>query len=279
MNINWKLKSKIFSFISFFQLDNLLYFIQKNITKKSRIEINCIIDDWIYHQENLISMKSPSIIEFGAGKNLSQNIFLSNFFSKQTLVDLNTMIDFQLVNSAIEKIANLDKSFKNIKIKNLSDLSKYYNIEYIAPLNLITTKNFNSDQFDGCISTNTLEHIPNDQLYEIFYKLKIIIKNEGIVSAVIDYSDHYSHTDRQIGPLNFLQYSTNEFKKYNHNNHFQNRMRHNDYKKIFQELGYEIIKQIPLNYASTDIKMSKEFDKNDKDTYATKGIYLLKNRK
>ena len=279
MHINWKLKSKIFRFIEIFRLSKILYFIQKNITKKSRVKINHIKKDWIYHQENLGTIKQPNIIEFGAGKSLEQNIFLSNIFGLQTVIDLNPMIDFELVNSAINHIANLDKKFQNKKITNISDLKNYYNIEYIAPLNLITSNCFNSNQFDGCISTNTLEHIPNDQLYKIFYKLKEIIINEGIISAVIDYSDHYSHSDSQISPLNFLKYSSDEFKKYNHSNHFQNRMRHNDYKKIFQELGYDIIKQIPLNHVSTDIKISKEFDKDDNDTYATKGIYLLKNKK
>ena len=69
--------------------------------------------------------------------------------------------------------------------------------------------------FDACISSSTLEHLPTHVLNNTFKILKKIIKKNGIISAVIDYSDHYSHTDDTIGHLNFLQFSDSEWRKYN----------------------------------------------------------------
>ena len=96
-------------------------------------------------------------------------------------------------------------------------------IKYLSPIDLTEPNTFKEDSFDGCISTNTLEHISKEDLYKIFNHLKYIIKKNGLISAVIDYSDHYSHTDPSINSLHFLRYEKKDFKKYNHKNHFQNR--------------------------------------------------------
>ena len=66
-------------------------------------------------------------------------------------------------------------------------------------------------------------------------ELKTILKPGGLSSLIIDYSDHYSHADKNISPLNYLKYSDKEWKKYNNQYLFQNRLRHQDYKNIFKE--------------------------------------------
>ena len=35
----------------------------------------------------------------------------------------------------------------------------------------------------------------------------------GVISAVIDYTDHYAYTDKTIGMLNYLQFSESEWTK------------------------------------------------------------------
>lgn len=279
MNINWKLKSLIFRIIDQFRLKKLLYYIQKNITKNAKVEFTSLKEDWLYHRENLKNLKSKKIIEFGAGKSLEQNIYLSNFFDHQTLIDLNHMIDFKLVNIAIKQLNKINNTYSKNVISNFDDLRLNYNIDYMAPVDIASTNLIKNDTFDGCISTNTLEHIPKENLVNILIKLKNIIKNEGLVSAIIDYSDHYSHTDKNLSPLNFLKYNSYEFNYYNHDSHYQNRLRHDDYKDIFQKIGFKVLKSKALNYTKPNINISKEFDANNKNTFATKGIYLLQNSK
>ena len=81
--------------------------------------------------------------------------------------------------------------------KNFLDLKKNYNLEYIAPINLKTIAE-RKLYFDASISSTTLEHLPEKELKESFNLLKKIIKKDGIILAAIDYSDHYSHTDKNI---------------------------------------------------------------------------------
>ena len=105
---------------------------------------------------------------------------------------------------------------------------------------------------DACISTNTLEHIPKFDIILIFAELYRKLKDEGIVSLIIDYSDHYAHTDNNISLLNFLKYSQHQWKRYNHNIHFQNRLRHYEYIAIFEKIGFRTIKE-DLFYAAKNI--------------------------
>ena len=131
MKINWKLKSIIFRTIDIFKLNQVLYYVQKNITRNAQVNIKEIKNEWIYHCDNLLGIKNKKIIEFGAGKNLAQNLFLSNFFAEQTLVDINNMLDFDLINSAISQISYIEKGISRYKIYNLNDLYRYTNKIFI----------------------------------------------------------------------------------------------------------------------------------------------------
>jgi SAM-dependent methyltransferase len=275
MNINWKLKSAVFGIIDLFSLQALLYFLQKNVTRRALVNISEVNKDWVIHLENMENLEAPCILEFGAGKNLAQNIYLSQYFSSQIVVDLFPMLDIDLFNKAALEISKITLRIPYKVSSSSSDIEGNYKIRYVAPLD-IGRSPFPDDCFDGSISTNTLEHIPESEVVGIFRELKRIIRPNGLISAIIDYSDHYSHTDKNIGPLNFLRYSTLEFSKYNHKNHFQNRLRHYDYLKIFKELGYQVVEHKSLNKVAPPDCISDEFDVTDVSLCATKGIILLR---
>ena len=279
--INWKLKSLVYKFLEFFRLKRTLYFIQKKITKRSDINLNEIIFYWDFHLKYLTNNNSTKILEFGAGKSLIQNIFLSyktNLKFEQTLIDISKMIDLDLFNKANEQVAKILKVERRPFVKNNDDIKKNFNILYSAPttLNEIKEKNL---LFDACISSTVLEHFSIKDLEETFKILKKIIKKDGIISAAVDYSDHYSHTDEKISKLNFLQFSNKIWGKYNNSFLYQNRLRHQDYKKIFINLDYEIIDEIKGDYEKKPKLISNNFDANNKDTFVLWGHFLLKFKK
>ena len=241
-SIPWKIKSLIFNFIDYLRLTKLLYFLQKYITKRSRIISSIESLNWKMHEEALKKYKTNNVVfEFGAGKSLVQNLYLSNFVKRQIVVDLYPMLDFELVDSEREKLLEIENLRLRSKIKNLKDLENY-GIYYIAPYDA-TKIHLSNKSIDACISTNTLEHIPKFDIILIFSELYKKLKDEGIVSLIIDYSDHYAHSDNNISLLNFLKFSNRQWKRYNHNIHFQNRLRHYEYIDIFEKIGFRIIKE------------------------------------
>jgi SAM-dependent methyltransferase len=276
--INWRLKSLIYWFLYFTFFKKILFFIQKKITKRAYSSIGVMLYAYKLHFNSLKKYKSKKILEFGAGKSLEQNIYLSIKFNNrisQTVIDIDKMIDFNLLNFAknqLQKKIKLSPKLKNIK--NLKDLKNFLNIKYYAPINIIDLNE--KKKFDAIISTNVIEHISKTHFETILEKFRKIVKNNGILSFLIDYSDHYSHTDKNISSTNFLKYSKLEFKKYNTPLLFQNRLRHYDYIDIFKNKKFKILKIIKGQKGDIQNTVSDEFKKNHKDLFVTWGYFLLK---
>lgn len=277
IQINWKIKSLLYRLLNFFKLYKALFFIQKKITKRSNIDLKEIAFYWQYHLKFLKENNSKTILEIGAGKSLAQNIFLSYSFNQkieQTLIDVSRMIDLDLFNKANDQISKLLGVNKLPFAKSIDDLKKNYNLNYLAPMRLDQIVK-NKLHFDACISSTTLEHLSEEDLKKTFLLLKKIIKKEGIISAAIDYSDHYSHTDKNIDKLNFLRFSNDEWDKHNTPMLFQNRLRHQDYRKFFKLNKYKI-HEIKGELGKCPQNISKEFDISNKETFILWGHFLLK---
>jgi len=275
--INWKLKAILYKLFSLLKLKKTFYFIQKHVTKRSRVNITEINKLWVFHSDAIEDSKSKKILEVGAGKSLEQNIYLSYKFGSiinQTAIDINNMLDFKLFNDASAQIANLLKLKYKGDIKNISDLKTRYNITYIAPFK-ISELNI-EEKFDICISTTALEHFSILDLQNYLLDLKKVLNDNGLISSLIDYSDHYSHTDKNINTLNFLSYSKKEWEKYNNSYLYQNRLRHQDYKKLFIDQGYKIVKIIKGNVTSPNKKISNEFDITNDETFLNWAYFLTK---
>ena len=276
--INWRLKSLIYWFLYFIFFKKILFFIQKKITNRAYSSLGVMLYAYKLHYNSLKKYKSKKILEFGAGKSLEQNIYLTFKFNNrinQTVIDIDKMIDFNLLNLAKNQLQKKIKlSFKSKYIINLEDLKNILNIKYYAPINIIDLNE--KEKFDAIISTNVIEHISKKNFEIILEKFIKIVKNEGILSFLIDYSDHYSHTDRNIVSTNFLKYSELEFKKYNTPLLFQNRLRHYDYINIFKKKKFKILKIIKGPKGNRPNIVSTEFRKNHKDVFVTWGYFLLK---
>ena len=276
MIIPWKLKSKIFYLIELFHFHSSLKFIQKYVTKK---RYNLSITRSIkFHQKNILDNKlnNGTLLEIGAGSSLFQNIFLSNSINEQILIDKHYLLDYELINYSIEYLLENGINLKNKeKINDLSDL-KRYGIYYNAPTSLSEMK-LKSESIDIFVSTNTFEHIPKDNLTEILKEAFRLLKNNGLASIKIDYKDHYSYSDKSISGFNFLNYSDQEWKKYNHQNHYQNRLRHFEYVEIFQNIGFSIIKEKAF-YSQKDIdpKLKTQYLDKSESWCATEGLFLLR---
>ena len=206
---------------------------------------------WHQHETVIKQVNaSPVIFEFGAGKDLAQNLFLSSLVGKQYLVDLNLMIDLDLCEAARTDLIENSMLEDRGELSSVNDLLKY-GIHYRAPADAANTV-LADGSIDVCISTATLEHIPEDSIRKILSELYRIMRDGGLVSAVIDYSDHYSHTDGSISQLNFLKYSDNRWMRYNHRCHYQNRLRHNRYVELFNQNGFKLIRE-ELDFSDHEI--------------------------
>jgi hypothetical protein len=94
---------------------------------------------------------------------------------------------------------------------------------------------------DFIISNTTLEHIDRKTLTGIFHSFGRLIAKDGLMSHLIDMSDHFSHGDPSVGAYNFLQYSEAQFRIINNTLLYQNRLRASDYRQMLTESGFETV--------------------------------------
>lgn len=90
-------------------------------------------------------------------------------------------------------------------------------------------------------SNNTFEHIYPQILIPILADFKRVVKKQGgVMSHFIDMSDHFAHFDKSINIYNFLQFSDYEWQWIDNSIQPQSRLRIDDYKVIYQDLGLPI---------------------------------------
>jgi SAM-dependent methyltransferase len=105
----------------------------------------------------------------------------------------------------------------------------------------------NLEMDDGSVdficSNNTLEHIPEKILAEIFLEFGRVLSPGGFMSHFIDMSDHFAHFDTRISIYNFLKFSEKQWKLLDNRIQPQNRLRFRDYLRIYNETGHSVIEQ------------------------------------
>ncbi len=274
--INWKVKSLVYKFFQFLNLEKILYLVQKHITRRSAVNINQSIHLLEMHAENIKEFSKLNSLEIGAGKSLQNSIYMAYKFNKginQTVIDINHMLDFGLFNKASEQISKRLNLINFGEANSLYEIKDKFNINYLAPTStreLISKKL----KFDLVMSTNTLEHFKVSELKSLIADMNVLLNDKAIISSIIDYSDHYSHTDKNISPLNFLKYSDEEWEKFNNKYLYQNRLRHLDYKDLFLQNSFRIVKEIIGDKFINKSNFYKRFI-NRKDSNILWGYYLV----
>jgi SAM-dependent methyltransferase len=166
-----------------------------------------------------------------------------------------------------------------IRIKELLELC---GIEYMAPGDAAHT-GLPMKSVDVHVSHFAFEHIPPEILKEILLEGGRIIKPGGLFINSVDYQDHFAVYTKTIHRLNFLQYNDEEWKKYNSNKYtYVNRMRHEDFLKLFEELKHEIIYMEALRDESIKklldegrVKLDKKYQTMSKDMLSIMGAWFV----
>lgn len=129
-------------------------------------------------------------------------------------------------------------------------------------------------------SNNTLEHVYPADLQQMLKVFNAKLKSDAIMSHFIDLSDHFSHMDARIGPLNFLRFSDRQWRFIDNTIQPQNRLRIADYRNLFKLTGWSILKEQNETAAITDLIKSQINAKfvgyTDQDVSVTHSWVVLK---
>ncbi|SMN12505.1 hypothetical protein SPBRAN_1287 [uncultured Candidatus Thioglobus sp.] len=181
---------------------------------------------WLMGADKIISMDlNPSMKE--------ELIIESPDYISQNQEEILSLFGALIIERRFEKLLQLSKSEKF----KIIDFFKMCQISYIAPGDASDTQ-FSDQSIDFHTSYNVFEHIPKSMLKKILKEGNRIIKKDGLFIHIIDYSDHFSHSDKNISAINFLQYSDDDWDKYASNRYmYMNRIRHDDFLALFESSG------------------------------------------
>lgn len=128
---------------------------------------------------------------------------------------------------------------------HLADLLDFCHIQYLAPRDASQLP-LPANSVDFYTSYNVFEHIPPDVLKSILNEGNRVVKTGGLFVHRIDHSDHFSHSDRSISAINFLQFSSQRWQQLAGNRYmYMNRLRSDDYCELFKALSQKIVLDEP----------------------------------
>jgi SAM-dependent methyltransferase len=223
----------------------------------------------------------------GAGKviTIDANPYMQNKYVKESLAiivgkqaEIKEMYGDLLDGKRLDALVKYAGGNK-VKKKELLELCR---IEYIAPGDAART-GLADESVDFHVSHYAFEHIPPEILKDILTEGGRIIKPNGLFINTVDYQDHFAVYTKTISQLNFLQYSDEEWRKYNNNKYvYVNRLRHDDFIKLFAELGHNIVyvdatedENIKKLLETGEVLLDKKFRDKPLGTLAIMGAWFL----
>jgi hypothetical protein len=176
-------------------------------------------------------------LEFGAGSHLLTALLLSAAGAREVFAyDIKPIATVEQVNHVIRQLRERALPGEWREIENLGDLVPCYRIRYCAPGDAGNT-GLPARSIDFFCSTSTLEHIAIADIERILAECTRIATPHAVWSHIIDYHDHYASADPSITRFNFYRYSSRRWQWLNPPNHFQNRLRHSDFVRLFVRHG------------------------------------------
>jgi hypothetical protein len=147
---------------------------------------------------------------------------------------------------------------------NFDDLDQF-GITYLAPHYV----SHDDGPVDCSCSNEVLEHVPASQLPVLLRALRKVTR--GLTVHNIDYSDHYARSDSSVSRMNFLRYSSEQWRKFNSRHQYVNRLRHSDYLRFFKAAGFQIVYETTMPGEPID-GVADEFQRyKPDDLFAMKG--------
>lgn len=269
--MNWKTKARIQNIVSLLPSDfsyEMYYQLQRRFGGYRKVDpfnkISRLIAGAEYSknlQQFGVDFKGKTIFEVGTGRNILMPIsFWLMGAEKIYTIDLNPYLKWELVKEGIIAIANNQDKLKSVlgdmaitdRVEALIKFAKRQDstmkeflelcrVAYLAPGDASDSK-LPDNSIDYHISYTVYEHIPEEVLVAIVKEGNRIIKPCGYFLNTIDFSDHFEQMDKNISRINFLQYTNEEWDKYADNRYmYMNRLRFDDYERIFLQAGHEIL--------------------------------------
>jgi SAM-dependent methyltransferase len=241
--LNWKLKGIAFRVLQVLPGRRALYrLLQRFVTGNALVTItDPLLRLHRYQADNYLRGPRGIAVEFGGGRDLITPLLLSHAGVPEILVfDIERLSSPAQVNNTIRQLrAKIPGEWPEVTDCD-ADLERKYRIRYRAPGDA-RAMGLPAGSVSYVCSTSVLEHIPLADIERILEECKRVAAPGAVFSHVIDYSDHYRYSDSSLSFFNFYRFTERQWRWWNPPAHYQNRLRHSDFVKLFERSGYSTI--------------------------------------
>ncbi len=195
---------------------------------------------------NGLCVKNKSVYELGCGPLLGYGPFFNFLGSKLYIYDEPFINQNTLRSNEIKKLYFLPL-FEELKMNYQNNFSSDEFYESTLRNSLNGIKNYN-DQFDTFISNSVIEHIPKENLIQLFEEIYKKQKKGGYFLHAVDFGSHGKYGDG-FGNM----YSHNK-KKVFEKIPSLNLLRKSEVKQVFEKIGWKILSTIVYRKFSVNRK-------------------------
>jgi SAM-dependent methyltransferase len=137
--------------------------------------------------------------------------------------------------------AEVEAAYKRLlPCRSLDELLHQINLRYAAPADARHT-GLPEGSVDVAFSNSVLEHVPPDVILGLMRETRRVLRPGGIGMHGANCGDHYAYFDKNITMLNYLQYSHDEWRVWNNDLLYQNRLRPCDFVRLAEEAGLNTV--------------------------------------
>ena len=127
-----------------------------------------------------------------------------------------------------------------LQASNGTQLLAAAGISYHAPADASRT-GLADGSVDLVISNSVLEHVPPAVLDALLAESRRILRAGGISLHGVNCGDHYAYADPRITQIHYLRYSERQWRRWNNDILFQNRLRASDFLAAAKRAGLRVV--------------------------------------
>lgn len=251
------------------------------------------------------SVEGAHVLEIGTGRRVNVPIALWLCGANRvTTVDLNCYLKEELIREDLNYMTTHSQEIEELfgdricrhRLQELFDLTKHWEgltglldlccIDTLAPADA-TALPLPDGVVDYQVSLHVFEHIPGPVIAGILREGNRVLKADGVFLHRVDYSDHFSHSDPSLTPVNFLQYREGRWDKIAGNRYmYMNRIRVDDMVELFKDAGHEILTDdrdvdatIARAVAAGEVPLDDAFQSKDPAVIATTASWVASRKR
>ena len=226
-------------------------------------ECDIKVDDWSLMVKHLracgVAVAGATYVELGAGSfpTLPMCLYLAGAERVYTL-DQHRHIDRELVEELADRLMNHIALIADVARRPEPEITALQRamvtalrrggslavatanvVDYRAPTDTGATA-LPAGTIDVVFSNSVLEHMQAPAIEAAFTEALRILKPGGLMFHSVNCGDHYAYIDRSINQLHYLQYSDDEWERWNNAFLYQNRLRAKEFTRMARAAGFVI---------------------------------------